>query len=115
RFQYDLRAALAGRGGAIGAAFELWHRLAGARSFVMDHAYWGPQFSSGDIQGLMAARQPEIDADGGAWIVVYWPSADLIYLTGGLKIRRAYLIFGDIEGKLDVLRVWEYRPALRTL
>jgi hypothetical protein len=39
----------------------------------------------------------------------------LIYLTGGLKIRRAYLIFGDIEGKLDVLRVWEYRPALRTL
>jgi carbamoyltransferase len=51
-------------GGAIGAAFALWHQVGGARSFVMDHAYWGPQFSSGDIQALMAARQPEIDAAG---------------------------------------------------
>jgi carbamoyltransferase len=51
-------------GGAIGAAFALWHQLGGARSFVMDHAYWGPQFSSGDIQVLMAARQPEIDVAG---------------------------------------------------
>jgi carbamoyltransferase len=51
-------------GGAIGAAFALWHQLGGARSFVMDHAYWGPQFSSGNIQALMAARQPEIDAAG---------------------------------------------------
>jgi carbamoyltransferase len=51
-------------GGAIGAAFALWHQLGGARSFVMDHAYWGPQFSSDAIQALMAARQPEIDAAG---------------------------------------------------
>ena len=51
-------------GGAIGAAFALWHKLGGARSFVMDHAYWGPQFSSGDIQALIAARQSEIDAAG---------------------------------------------------
>jgi carbamoyltransferase len=51
-------------GGAIGAAFALWHQVGGARSFVMDHAYWGPQFSSGDIRALMTARQPEIDAAG---------------------------------------------------
>jgi carbamoyltransferase len=51
-------------GGAIGAAFALWHQVGGARSFVMDHAYWGPQFSSGDIQALMAAQQSEIDAAG---------------------------------------------------
>jgi carbamoyltransferase len=51
-------------GGAIGAAFELWHQLGGARSFVMDHAYWGPQFSARDIEALMAARQPEIEAAG---------------------------------------------------
>jgi carbamoyltransferase len=51
-------------GGAIGAAFALWHQVGGARSFVMDHAYWGPQFSSGDIHALMAAQQPEIDAAG---------------------------------------------------
>ena len=34
-------------GGAIGAAFALWHKLGGGRSFVMDHAYWGPQFEPG--------------------------------------------------------------------
>jgi carbamoyltransferase len=49
-------------GGAIGAAFALWHQLGGARSSVMDHAYWGPQFSSDDIKALMAARESEIDA-----------------------------------------------------
>ena len=36
-------------GGAIGAAFAVWHQLGGARSFVMDHAYWGPQFSPAEI------------------------------------------------------------------
>jgi len=51
-------------GGAIGAAFALWHQVGGARSFVMDHAYWGPQFSSGDIGALVAARQPEIGTAG---------------------------------------------------
>src|SRR5215469_5011105 len=51
-------------GGAIGAAYAVWHKLGGARSFVMDHAYWGPQFSSGDIHALMTARRSEIDAAG---------------------------------------------------
>ena len=51
-------------GGAIGAAFALWHELGGARSFVMDHAYWGPQFDSDEIAALIAARQSEIDAAG---------------------------------------------------
>jgi carbamoyltransferase len=51
-------------GGAIGAAFALWHRLGGDRSFVMDHAYWGPHFSAGDIQTLISARQSELDEGG---------------------------------------------------
>ncbi len=51
-------------GGAIGAAFALWHKLGGDRSFVMDHAYWGPQFAAGEIQSLIAARQSELDAAG---------------------------------------------------
>ena len=36
-------------GGAIGAAYVVWHRLGGARSFVMDHAFWGPEFSPAEI------------------------------------------------------------------
>ena len=45
-------------GGAIGSAFSLWHQLGGARSFVMDHAYWGPQFDSDEIE--VAACRPAI-------------------------------------------------------
>jgi len=51
-------------GGAIGAAFALWHKLGGARSFVMDHAYWGPQFEPADIRALISDREPEIKATG---------------------------------------------------
>jgi len=51
-------------GGAIGAAFALWHKLGGARSFVMDHAYWGPQFDSGEIRALITERQAEINVAG---------------------------------------------------
>ena len=47
-------------GGAIGSAFALWHKFGGERCFVMDHAYWGPQFSSDDISALLAARRSEL-------------------------------------------------------
>jgi carbamoyltransferase len=51
-------------GGAIGAAFALWHKLGGARSFIMDHAYWGPEFEAAEIHALIGALQTEIDAAG---------------------------------------------------
>ena len=51
-------------GGAIGAAFAVWDKSGGARNFVMDHAYWGPQFSSDDIDELIQAHKTNIDASG---------------------------------------------------
>jgi carbamoyltransferase len=51
-------------GGAIGAAYALWHQLGGARSFVMDHAYWGPQFEPEKIAALLAAEGSKIEAAG---------------------------------------------------
>ena len=51
-------------GGALGAAFALWHRLGGRRSFQMDHAYWGPQFSEDEIAALIDARAAELAAAG---------------------------------------------------
>src|SRR5205085_10037113 len=51
-------------GGAIGAGFAVWHQLGGARSFVMDHAYWGPEFAPRDIDAAIQARRTEIDAIG---------------------------------------------------
>jgi carbamoyltransferase len=49
-------------GGAIGSAFAVWHELGGKRSFVMDHAYWGPAFGAAEISQLLAAHQSEIAA-----------------------------------------------------
>lgn len=38
-------------GGAIGAAYYVWHsELGNPRSFEMKHAYWGPEFSEDSIQ-----------------------------------------------------------------
>jgi carbamoyltransferase len=51
-------------GGAVGAAYVVWHRLGGARSFVMDHAFWGPQFSSAEIMRHVAKHREEIARSG---------------------------------------------------
>jgi carbamoyltransferase len=51
-------------GGAIGAAFSVWHALGGQRSCMMDHAYWGPQFDSNAIATLLANRRDEIKLSG---------------------------------------------------
>jgi carbamoyltransferase len=42
----------AGDGGlSVGAAFFVWHQILGRpRSFVMDHAYWGPGYSREEIR-----------------------------------------------------------------
>jgi len=51
-------------GGAIGAAYAVWHNLGGDRGFVMDHAYWGPHFSPAAIHGLVSERRAEIESSG---------------------------------------------------
>jgi carbamoyltransferase len=47
----------AGDGGlAVGAAFYVWHQKLGKpRSFVMDHAYWGPGFTNVEIRHAIGA------------------------------------------------------------
>lgn len=49
-------------GGAIGAAFTVWHKLGGERKFVMDHAYWGPSFSNDHCAAALEARKAELEA-----------------------------------------------------
>ncbi|MBZ5528145.1 MAG: carbamoyltransferase [Acidobacteriia bacterium] len=40
---------------AVGAAFHVWHQKLGKpRSFVMDHAYWGPEYSKEKIRAAIA-------------------------------------------------------------
>jgi carbamoyltransferase len=41
---------------AVGAAFHVYHQVLGhPRTFVMDHAYWGPGFSNAAIRSALAA------------------------------------------------------------
>jgi carbamoyltransferase len=47
-------------GGAIGAAFCVWRNLRGERSFVMDHAYWGPKFDNVALEAAIEANLSEI-------------------------------------------------------
>jgi carbamoyltransferase len=51
-------------GGAIGAAFSVWHELGGGRGPVMDHAYWGPSYDEGSMRALLDARRDEIAVSG---------------------------------------------------
>ncbi|MGC1491576.1 MAG: carbamoyltransferase [Candidatus Acidiferrum sp.] len=42
---------------AVGAAFYVWHQILGKpRSFVMDHAYWGPGYTNEQIRDAMNAE-----------------------------------------------------------
>ncbi len=42
---------------SVGAAYYVYHQVLGRpRDFVMDHAYWGPQFSSQAIHQAIASR-----------------------------------------------------------
>lgn len=51
---------------AVGAAFYVWHQLLGRpRSFVMNHAYWGPSYTS---QEMRAALQSSAAANGACTI-----------------------------------------------
>jgi carbamoyltransferase len=59
-----VQAAAGDAGGAIGAAFALWHKLGGERSFVMDHAFWGPKFNQIYIDQLITSCRSEIDKAG---------------------------------------------------
>lgn len=65
-----IQSAAGDAGGAIGAAMLVWHKLneAGASGrFVMDHAYWGPQFDDAAIGTLLESRADELENQGCAW------------------------------------------------
>lgn len=66
---------------AVGAAFYVWHQKLGKpRSFVMDHAYWGPGYTREDIRRA-------IDANGIAqkgYCVAELPEEELVRRTAAI-------------------------------
>ncbi|HEX7153863.1 MAG TPA: carbamoyltransferase C-terminal domain-containing protein [Thermoanaerobaculia bacterium] len=60
-----IQAAAGDAGGAIGAAYWVWNeQMKKPRSFVMDHAYWGPEYSDGDVDRAVYARRDDLEAAG---------------------------------------------------
>jgi len=62
--QVYVQSAAGDAGGAIGAAYSVWHELGGARGQTHDHAYWGPGFSNEQIGQLLAERAADTTAQG---------------------------------------------------
>jgi carbamoyltransferase len=58
-----LQSAAGDAGGAIGAAYVVWHR-SGPRAAELTHAYWGPSFNDEEISSVLAERHAAIDAEG---------------------------------------------------
>jgi carbamoyltransferase len=62
--QIYVPAAAGDAGGAVGAAFSVWHSSGGKRAAAENHAYWGPGYSDSAIDSLLAARADEIKGCG---------------------------------------------------
>ncbi|OGX15716.1 MAG: carbamoyltransferase [Omnitrophica WOR_2 bacterium RBG_13_41_10] len=50
---------------AVGAAYYIWNQLLNKpREFMMQHAYWGPQFNYAELNYELAARSQELERQG---------------------------------------------------
>ena len=60
-----IQSAAGDAGLAIGAAMYVWHQVLGhPRSFVMEHSYWGPEFSESEIGAAIRERAAELEHSG---------------------------------------------------
>ena len=60
--QVYVQSAAGDAGGAIGAAYAVWHELGGERGPPMNHAYLGPTYDDETIGRLLEARRGDIAA-----------------------------------------------------
>ena len=66
---------------SVGAAFYVWHqKIKKARKFTMDHAYWGPEFSSSAIRG--AIHSSGVGTNG--YVVSELPEEELMRRTAAI-------------------------------
>jgi carbamoyltransferase len=60
-----IQSAAGDAGGAIGSAFAVWNSLdKNTPRFVMDHAYWGPEFSTEEVGKVLGDRSHELEEQG---------------------------------------------------
>lgn len=93
-----IQAAAGDAGGAIGAAFAVWHKCGGKRSFVMDHANWGPRFGADYIKGLLRSESVRI-AEAGCSVEHIGDEAELCRWTAG-EVAEGKVV-GWFQGRME--------------
>ncbi|MDB5594037.1 MAG: carbamoyltransferase [Hyphomicrobiales bacterium] len=85
-------------GGAIGAAFVTWQKTGGNRSFLMDHANWGPQFGPDYTAALLEKESARI-IDAGCTVECIDDEAELCKRTA-VDVSEGKVI-GWFQGRLE--------------
>jgi carbamoyltransferase len=85
-------------GGAIGAAYAVWHELGGARGPAMDHAYWGPAYGEAGIASLLEARSADLAAAGCAVTVA--PDEEALCRETAQAVADG-LVVGWFQGRME--------------
>jgi carbamoyltransferase len=82
---------------AIGAAFYIWHQKLGKpRSFVMDHAYWGPDYSPEELRSAVHASGL---AQNDRHTIVNLPEEELARRAAGIVAEGK--ILGWFQGRAE--------------
>jgi carbamoyltransferase len=57
-----IQAAAGDAGGALGAAYTVWHRFGNETRVPMKHALWGPEFSTAQFSELLSTKEKSLEA-----------------------------------------------------
>ena len=81
---------------AVGAAYHVWHQMLGKpRTFVMDHAYWGPGYSSAEMRAAIEASA----VSQGGYLLAELPEGELMCRTAAIIAQGK--ILGWYQGRAE--------------
>ena len=92
-----LQSAAGDAGGAIGAAYAVWHRY-GSRTPEMSHAFWGPSFTEPEFSSLLIDQHAAIEAEGCSVRHIV-DEKELVEMTAGAIADG--LVVGWFQGRME--------------
>ena len=95
--QIYLQSAASDAGGAIGAAYAVWHR-GGLHRQEMNHAFWGPSFAEPELGALLGRRRAAIEAEN-CRVRHFDDEAELVESTA--RAIADGLVVGWFQGRME--------------
>jgi carbamoyltransferase len=92
-----LQSAAGDAGGAIGAAYAVWHRT-GTRTAEMTHALWGPSFTHAELAALVEDRRAAIEAEA-CRVQIIEDEKELVATTA--RAIADGLVVGWFQGRME--------------